>query len=302
MPLPLIFGLGIAIGSAVAGGIGTATGVSRINAARRRYEERRARYEIAERRAKERQERANQQLEKFGRRRLEAMVTLGRAAEFLRKAKVKNREVFERLDVPSETLNQWEGASINALEVLGGVGTSLVSGAMTAVGVYGLVGTLASASTGTAISALSGIAAQNATLAWLGGGTLAAGGGGVAMGAVVLGGFLVGPALLVSSFFVHAKASEVERVVEQNVAEMDRAEASMQSHAAYLVGVLKRVKELRGSIQKLRASVENLLASARVESEHDVFQVAKVATSLGSVLDAAVLDDKGNPVSNNREH
>jgi len=44
------------------------------------------------------------------------------------------------------------------------------------------------ASTGTAISSLSGAAASNATLAIYGGGTLAAGGGGAAMGALVVGG------------------------------------------------------------------------------------------------------------------
>lgn len=43
------------------------------------------------------------------------------------------------------------------------------------------------ASTGTAISSLSGAAATNATLAWLGGGSLAAGGGGMAAGTAVLG-------------------------------------------------------------------------------------------------------------------
>lgn len=48
-----------------------------------------------------------------------------------------------------------------------------------------LVGT---ASTGTAISALSGAAATNAALAWLGGGAVSAGGWGVALGSVVLSG------------------------------------------------------------------------------------------------------------------
>lgn len=48
-----------------------------------------------------------------------------------------------------------------------------------------LVGT---ASTGTAISALSGVAATNAALAWLGGGAVSAGGWGVALGSVVLSG------------------------------------------------------------------------------------------------------------------
>ena len=45
---------------------------------------------------------------------------------------------------------------------------------------------LGTASTGTAISALSGVAATNAALAWLGGGSIAAGGAGVAGGHLVL--------------------------------------------------------------------------------------------------------------------
>ena len=58
-----------------------------------------------------------------------------------------------------------------------------------------LVASLGTASTGTAISTLSGAAATKATLAWLGGGTLAAGGLGVAGGAVVLGVLCAGGAL-----------------------------------------------------------------------------------------------------------
>lgn len=51
--------------------------------------------------------------------------------------------------------------------------------------------TFGTASTGTAISALSGAAATNAALAWLGGGTLAAGGGGIVAGQALLA--LAGP-------------------------------------------------------------------------------------------------------------
>jgi hypothetical protein len=50
----------------------------------------------------------------------------------------------------------------------------------------GLASTFGVASTGTAISTLSGAAATNASLAWLGGGALAAGGGGMLVGTIVL--------------------------------------------------------------------------------------------------------------------
>ena len=55
----------------------------------------------------------------------------------------------------------------------------------------GIATTFGVASTGTAISSLSGAAASNAALAWLGGGALAAGGGGMSAGNGLLA--LAGP-------------------------------------------------------------------------------------------------------------
>ena len=73
-----------------------------------------------------------------------------------------------------------------AARVAGGAGAPAV--------VSTLVASLGTASTGTAISTLSGAALTKATLAWLGGGALAAGGLGVAGGVVVLGAIGVGGA------------------------------------------------------------------------------------------------------------
>jgi hypothetical protein len=73
-----------------------------------------------------------------------------------------------------------------------------LAGAGATAGTLGLVMTFGSASTGTAISTLSGAAATNSALAWLGGGSVAAGGGGMAMGAMVLTGGAVAVALAVS--------------------------------------------------------------------------------------------------------
>jgi len=74
----------------------------------------------------------------------------------------------------------------NSYEILTGLSKGALSGSLTALGAYGMVGLLAEASTGTAIASLSGAAATNATLAWLGGGSLAAGGFGIAGGMAVL--------------------------------------------------------------------------------------------------------------------
>lgn len=72
-----------------------------------------------------------------------------------------------------------------------GVGVGVAVAALGPTAAMGIATTFGVASTGTAISALSGAAATNAALAWLGGGALAAGGGGMAAGQMLLG--LAGP-------------------------------------------------------------------------------------------------------------
>ncbi|MYN66916.1 MAG: hypothetical protein F4X11_18095 [Acidobacteria bacterium] len=122
--------------------------------------------------------------------------------------------------------------------------------------------TFGTASTGTAISALSGAAATNAALAWLGGGALAAGGGGMAAGNALLA--LAGPvgwtvgglALVGSGTYLHyrngvlARRAVQERVrVEGEVRslrtahkEIERLEASTQT---YTEGTLASLRWLR---------------------------------------------------------
>lgn len=70
--------------------------------------------------------------------------------------------------------------------ISGLIGTGV--GAGFGIAVTSLVSVIGTAGTGAAITGMSGIAATNASLAWLGGGTLAAGGLGVAGGALILSG------------------------------------------------------------------------------------------------------------------
>ena len=79
---------------------------------------------------------------------------------------------------------------------LRGIATGVASAA-TAATATALLGT---ASAGTAIAGLHGAAAMNATLASLGGGSLASGGFGIAGGLTVLGGLVVIPGLAVGGF------------------------------------------------------------------------------------------------------
>lgn len=95
-----------------------------------------------------------------------------------------------------EAVRQFEAEAAKTTRVGSATG---VAGTAAGVGVaaFGPTAALAvattfgTASTGTAISALSGAAATNAALAWLGGGALAAGGGGMVAGQTLLA--LAGP-------------------------------------------------------------------------------------------------------------
>jgi hypothetical protein len=73
------------------------------------------------------------------------------------------------------------------------VGFGGIVGGSMALGAWALVSAIGTASTGTAIGTLSGVAATNATLAWFGGGALAAGGAGMSGGMLVLGGIVAAP-------------------------------------------------------------------------------------------------------------
>lgn len=101
-----------------------------------------------------------------------------------------------------------------ARKAAGGAGAAIAAGAsvafMAPTAAMWIATTFGTASTGTAISALSGAAATNAALAWLGGGAVAAGGGGIAAGNALLAlagpiGWTVAGATLLTSIVLFAK-------------------------------------------------------------------------------------------------
>lgn len=132
---------------------------------------------------------------------------------------IDSLERMERIDMEVSK-------ALKSTAIVGGLGTAAAMG--TPALVTTTVGMLATASTGTAISSLSGVAATNATLAWLGGGSLAAGGGGMVAGAALLGTIKVaatgGVALLVTGLLASThyskkltEAKEKQKAVETEV-------------------------------------------------------------------------------------
>ena len=125
-----------------------------------------------------------------------------------------------------------------------GIGAGTVAGGSLAVGSWALVGALGSASTGAAISGLSGVAATNATLAWFGGGALAAGGAGVSGGMAVLGGIVAVPLVAIASYSTHKKANEIQ----EEKLKLDKIIVDQKSHLATLPEVLNMTQEKKTDI------------------------------------------------------
>lgn len=132
----------------------------------------------------------------------------------------------------------------------GGI-ASLGAGALAGLGAYGGVGLLASASTGTLISTLSGAAATNATLAWLGGGSLAVGGYGMAGGMAVLGGIVAAPVLAVGGFLYSKVGEQAFDEAKSNLHKAKAAASEMDTVRIATTAISSIVNESLIAIQNL---------------------------------------------------
>ncbi|MFF8380895.1 hypothetical protein ACF07V_32700 [Streptomyces sp. NPDC015661] len=151
---------------------------------------------------------------------------------------------------------------------------SVVGGGATGAGVgtatYMAVGAFATASTGTAISGLSGAAASSATLAWLGGGSLAAGGGGVAAGTMVLAAAVAVPALLATGVLLEWRGRSAREDQQKLARELKEAKSELADARETLSEVFRRSREIRLVLKDLSAAMEERLpAFAELVAEHD---------------------------------
>ncbi|MFF7440876.1 hypothetical protein [Streptomyces sp. NPDC008122] len=151
---------------------------------------------------------------------------------------------------------------------------SIVGGGATGAGVgaatYMAVGAFATASTGTAISGLSGAAASSATLAWLGGGSLAAGGGGMAAGTAVLAAAVALPALLATGALLEWRGRSAREDQKKLAEELDEAEAELTAARGILSEVFRRSREIRLVLKDLCTAMEERLpAFVELVAQHD---------------------------------
>lgn len=147
----------------------------------------------------------------------------------------------------------------NAGKGAAGVGAGVAVAAFGPTAAMGIATTFGIASTGTAISTLSGAAATNAALAWLGGGALAAGGGGIAVGNALLalagpvGWAIAGAALLTSGLLFWKGKSDQKRLEDIFTLISER---DVKSYQLAIVEINERISRITDESQKLTAAIK----------------------------------------------
>ncbi len=157
---------------------------------------------------------------------------------------------FHELKQTTESANSFASGALS--------GT--VAGGAVAFSIYGTAGALASASTGTAIVGLHGVAATNATLAFFGGGSLAAGGLGVAGGTMVLGGIVAGPALAIVGIVMGAKASANLDNALSNLAQAQQTREEISVLVTACDGIKRRSELFTRVLTKLDLILSPMIA------------------------------------------
>ena len=214
---------------------------------------------------------------------------------------------LSKIKFDKEELQELSETQQLASSMVAGVASGTALGAATAFGAYGATMTFAAASTGTAISGLSGVAATNATLAWLGGGSLAAGGAGVAGGMMVLGGLVAAPALAIFGAVMSSKASAKKDEAYSNRAKAREFAEATESVVILCNGMTKRADAFKSILTDLNYLLNPLVYDLRsvirtsgidyskfnINEQKVVAECVSVAIAVKAVLDTPILTKEG---------
>lgn len=232
--------------------------------------------------------------------------------------KIHNIELIEseglselhNLKLDKQSLNELKEMSSMASSLIGGVASGATLGAVAAFGAYSAAMTFGScATTGTAIATLSGVAAKNATLAFLGGGALSVGGLGMAGGAVVLGGLVAAPALAVMGFIIGAKASANKEAAYANLANAKEFEEEAKTIQVLCKVIRTRATMFECLLIRLNSiflplvyKLQNIISTSgcdyskyNQQQKEIVAACLSMATAIKAVLDTPILTEDGLP-------
>ncbi|MBF2758928.1 MAG: hypothetical protein ISN28_01460 [Ectothiorhodospiraceae bacterium AqS1] len=238
---------------------------------------------------------------------------MGKFLRLLEKLDIKGRSreahLLDKLRITPAHIHEYRGIIEHANALLGGAASAAMAGGAASTATVGLVGLFASAGTGTSIGTLSGAAAQSATLAWLGGGTLASGGGGVAMGTFVLGGVVLAPAMLVGGLVLASQGQKALSQARDDERKVNIACEELKTLREFLKRARKRVDELEKVLRGLSARAKTEMKridpddfdSSRSEDLARFSAAGMLVRGVVDILRTPVLDDTGNLSSDSAE-
>ena len=278
MVLPLI-PLLIGGAAAAAGAYGVKKGIgarSDFDRARGIFNQAEAKLEEADATLEEMRAKTDERLKVLGATRIavidQCYVPFKKALQGIKNIDVRQLPELAEYDIEVRML-ELDKMSESLPEIVAGIGAAGASGALTALAAYGGVQMLAAASTGTAISTLSGAAATNATLAWLGGGSLAAGGFGMAGGTIVLGGVVAGPILAVGGAMLAASAEAAVDDAKRNLAKAHAIFNEKMIAAKTTRAIGNAAHAIAGLIEQLSEVADGLIAQIqKIREQKDDFQ------------------------------
>lgn len=314
MPVPIILG-GLAVAAAVTGVAKGAKGIMDNNEAKELNELAKAIVEQSEFNLEQAKKHSQASLELLGTAKVTILnMSVKKLLEVF--GQIKNVDFEHDGNLGNLSLTEFDVADFRMLRqevsfiASSGLGVTggATSGALAAFGAYNGVMALGAASTGTSISTLSGAAATNATLAWLGGGPLAAGGYGIAGGTMVLGAVAAGPAMLIAGWYMGAKASKNLDDAKSNIAQAKAFKADVDNTITAVNGITKLAIQLKDLFHQVRTEakktlndLEQVIAKQGVDysqyneySKLCVMKNVKIMQLIKAMLDIAILDEEGN--------
>lgn len=254
MPVPLILGAGAAVAGAV--GIGNAAhGAVEMKSAGDKSKSAEDRHKKNTARLEEHSKITESTMDELGKYELQILESFQKFSDTIER--IQNKPVFKEYQkdgvaLPKYDKERLESVSVGAGVILGGLGSAAVgtAGGFAAAGATtSAVMAFGTASTGTAISALHGAVATNAALAFLGGGALDVGGGGMALGATVLGGATLGVGLLVGGIIFNITGSKLSDKADEAWRQMISAEEKINAICDYLSELEKTAGEYLDSLR-----------------------------------------------------
>lgn len=193
-------------------------------------------------------------------------------------------------DEPQQMLMNMQQASMTASEVAKAGFAAVGTGALVGVAAYGGAMMFASASTGTAIAALSGAAKTKATLAWFGGGSKAVGGLGVAGGQVIIAGIVVLPILAVATVITAFKSKEKLAEAKKINTEALEAATKMDVVSTGMAGIGEMSDNYSAFIKKLNKKFTPFIRELeRIKNAHTMQGGGKIDFNLLTPIEQKTL-------------